>query len=86
MALLTVGPIFDQAKDKINNFVVNIGDSEFGNLVVWWREQDKREKCCQMLVRLIGYFNVTSRIPQCSDMYQSDRNSSTKSRKYLSKW
>ena len=22
------------------NFVVNIGDSEFGNLVVWWREQD----------------------------------------------
>ena len=30
MALLTVGPTFDQAK----NFVVNIGDSEFGNLVV----------------------------------------------------
>ena len=35
MALLTVGPTFDQAKNKIKeNFVVNIGDSEFGNLVV----------------------------------------------------
>ena len=31
MALLTVGPTFDQAKQ---NFVVNIGDLEFGNLVV----------------------------------------------------
>ena len=29
MALPTVGPTFDQ-----QNFVVNIGDSEFGNLVV----------------------------------------------------
>ena len=36
MALLTLGPTFDQAKNKIHkqNFVVNIGDSEFGNLVV----------------------------------------------------
>ena len=35
MALLTVGPTFDQAKNKINKiFVVIIGDSEFGNLVV----------------------------------------------------
>ena len=35
MALLTVGPTFDQAKNKKEqNFVVNIGDSEFGNLVV----------------------------------------------------
>ena len=42
MALVTVSPTFDQAKNKINkNFVVNIGDSEFGNLVVQWREQDK---------------------------------------------
>ena len=41
MALLTVGPTFDQAKNKIKeNFVVNIGDSEFGNLVVRWRERD----------------------------------------------
>jgi hypothetical protein len=32
MALLTVGPTFDQAKNKIfkQNFVVNIVDSEFG--------------------------------------------------------
>ena len=44
MALLTDGPTFDQTKNKIpkQNFVVNIGDSEFGNLVVWWREQDNR--------------------------------------------
>ena len=36
MALLTVGPTFDQAKNKINkiSLYVNIGDSEFGNLVV----------------------------------------------------
>ena len=34
MALLTVGPTCDRAKDKKQNFVVNIGDSEFGNLVV----------------------------------------------------
>ena len=35
MALLTVGPILDQAKNKIKKkFVVNVGDSEFGNLVV----------------------------------------------------
>ena len=36
MVLLTVGPTFDQAKNKIpkQNFIVNIGDSEFGNLVV----------------------------------------------------
>ena len=34
MALLTVGPNFDQAKNKIKNIFVNIGDSEFVNLVV----------------------------------------------------
>ena len=35
MALLTVVPTFDQAKKKDKqNLVVNIGDSEFGNLVV----------------------------------------------------
>ena len=34
MALLTVGPTFDQASKQ------NIGDSEFGILVVRWREQD----------------------------------------------
>ena len=36
MVLLTVGPTFDQAKNKIpkRKFVVNIGDSEFRNLVV----------------------------------------------------
>ena len=28
-------------KNQNKNFVVNIGDSEFGNLVVRWREQDK---------------------------------------------
>ena len=32
MAVLTVGPIFDQASKQ--NFVVNIQDSEFGKLVV----------------------------------------------------
>ena len=32
-------PSFDQASKQ--NFVVNIQDSEFGKLVVRWREQDK---------------------------------------------
>ena len=31
-------PTDDQASKQ--NFVVNIQDSEFGKLVVWWREQD----------------------------------------------
>ena len=42
MALLTVGPTFDQAENKIpkQNFVVNIGDSEirkFGCSMTWAR-------------------------------------------------
>ena len=40
MALLTVGPTFDETKNKIN-FVTNIGDLEFRNLVVRC-EQDER--------------------------------------------
>ena len=35
---MTVGPTFDQASKQ--NFVVNIQDSEFGKLVVRWRERD----------------------------------------------
>ena len=42
MALLTVDLTFDQANNKKQNFVLNIGDSEFGNLVAWWHEQDIR--------------------------------------------
>ena len=33
MALLTVDLTLDQANNKKQNFVLNIGDSEFGNLV-----------------------------------------------------
>ena len=40
MELLTVCPTYDQEKNKKQKFDVNIGDSEFGNLVVQWREQD----------------------------------------------
>ena len=32
-------PTVDQASKQ--NFVVNIQDSEFGKLVVWWHERDK---------------------------------------------
>ena len=32
-------PTVDQANKQ--SFVVNIGDSEVGKLVVWWRERDK---------------------------------------------
>ena len=61
MALLTVGPTFDQAKNKINkNLLKNIGDWEFGNLVVLWHEQDILRETANVryLITLVSsYYN-----------------------------
>ena len=47
-------PTVDQASKQ--NFVVNIQDSEFGKLVVWWCERDIGQKNVPNFVVLFGIF------------------------------